>query len=165
MKDGRNDGLPVKRLGGRIVGFVLLLGLFAIGQQESAFAQAGSTGGTIGKQDKSISGGDDAANSRHAVPVRKPSRSARQSVATTPAGDPCGRIVGKWLWYNGVVVTVPSNSNRTIQSDGNSASIVCAQGTYTFTWFGFATTQMTLSPDGKKLSGTSAAGSTIAVRQ
>jgi hypothetical protein len=48
--------LLVKRLGWPLLGFVLVLGFFALGWPESAFAQAGSTGGVIGKQDKSISG-------------------------------------------------------------------------------------------------------------
>jgi hypothetical protein len=57
MKVCIDDKLPVKGLSRRLLGFILLLGLFALGQQERAFAQAGSTGGTIGNQDKSISGG------------------------------------------------------------------------------------------------------------
>jgi hypothetical protein len=118
----------------------------------SALAQAGSTGGTIGKQDKSISGGDDAANSERAVPMRKP-RPARQSAVTAPTGGPCSRIVGTWLWYNGSSVTVHSNSNKTTQSDGNSATVVCEDGTYTFTWFGSHTVHERLSSDGKRLSG------------
>jgi hypothetical protein len=62
MKDCIDDRLPVKRLSRRLLGFVMLLGLLALGQQESALAQAGSTGGTIGKQDKSISGGEEEAD-------------------------------------------------------------------------------------------------------
>jgi hypothetical protein len=60
MDDCIDDRFPVKRLSGRLLRFVLLLGLFALGLQERAVAQAGSTGGTIGKQDKSISGGEEA---------------------------------------------------------------------------------------------------------
>jgi hypothetical protein len=144
MKDCIDDRSPVKRLSGRTLGFAMLLGLLAPGQQESALAQAGSTGGTIGKQDKSISGGDDAADSRHAVPTSQHHGSASHSVATAPTGGPCSRIIGTWLWYNGVSVTVHSNSNKTTQSDGGTASVVCAEGDYTFTWFGVAKTEMTL---------------------
>jgi hypothetical protein len=53
--------MPVKGRSGRLLGFALLLGLFALGQEERAAAQAGSTGGTIGKTDKSISGGESVA--------------------------------------------------------------------------------------------------------
>jgi hypothetical protein len=153
MKDCRNEGLPMKVRVRLLPGFALLLGLFALGQQHDAFAQAGSTGGTIGKQEKSISGGDDTADSQHAVPTNKPRRSADHSVATAPTGGPCSRIIGTWLWHNGVSVTVHSNSNTTTQSDGNSATVVCAGGTYSFTWFGIHTVRETLSSDGKRLSG------------
>jgi len=152
MQDSIDESLPAKRLSRRLFGFTMLLGLFLLCQQ-SAFAQAGSTGGTIGKQDKSISGGEDAADSQRAVSMRKPPRPSRQSAATAPTGGPCSRIVGTWLWYNGVSVTVHSSSNTTTQSDGNSATVVCAGGTYSFTWLGIHTVRETLSSDGKRLSG------------
>jgi hypothetical protein len=137
---------------GASIGITLLaLSHLAFANVSSALAQAGSTGGTIGKQDKSISGGEDAAE--RAVPMRKPPRPARQSAATAPTGGPCSRIVGTWLWYNGSSVTVHSNSNKTTQSDGNSATVVCEDGTYTFTWFGSHTVHERLSSDGKRLSG------------
>jgi len=85
------------------------------------------------------------------------------SPANAPTG-PCGPIIGTWLWYNGVTVKVNSN-NTTTQSNGDSATVVCAEGVYSFTWLGFATTRMTLSSDGTRLSGTSLIGPTSAVRQ
>lgn len=141
---------------GAVIGISLMaLPYFAFANVTAALAQAGSTGGTIGKQDKSISGGEDAAHSERAAPIRKPPRPSRQSAATAPTGDPCGRIVGTWRWYNGVSVTVHSNSNTTTQSDGNSATVVCAGGTYSFTWGGIIshTVRETVSSDGKRLSG------------
>ena len=134
-----------------------------------AFGQAGSIGGVVGKTDKSITSEVDAVP---AAPARKPARPANPKQAREnshanlqPKGSgSCGPVRGSWLWYNGVTVTVTPN-NRTTQSDGNSATVACADGTYTFTWFGFATTRMTLSSDGKRLSGTSAIGSTSAVRR
>ena len=50
----------MKRFNGQLLGFALLSGLFMLGRQPDALAQAGSTGGVIGKQDKSISGGEEA---------------------------------------------------------------------------------------------------------
>jgi hypothetical protein len=64
--------LPVKRLSGRLLGFATLLGLLAACQQESAFAQAGSTGGTIGKTDKSISGGGEQQSSHRNAEFSQP---------------------------------------------------------------------------------------------
>jgi hypothetical protein len=165
MKIFIDDRLAVKRLGGRLLGVALLSRFFALGQAGSAFAQAGSTGGIIGKQDKSISSGGDTTEPQHALHTRKASRSASPSVAAAPNGGPCSRIVGTWLWYNGVSVTVHPNSNKTTQSDGHTASVVCAEGVYSFTWFGVAKTAMTLSSDGRKLSGTSLIGATSAVRR
>ena len=118
----------------------------------------GSVGGTIGKQDKSISG-DGPVNSR----TQDGSHAAKTPAMASPSG-PCARILGNWRWYNGVIVTVNANGT-TSQSDGHSATVVCSEGTYAFTWFGIATTQMTLSSDGRRLSGTSAIGATSAVRQ
>ena len=144
----------VNEVGCRIALIFVFGMLSSFAASATAFAQAGSTGGTIGKQDKSISGGEDAADSQRAVPIRKkPPRPAGQSAATAPTGGPCSRIVGTWLWYNGVRVTVHSNSNTTTQSDGNSATVVCAGGTYSFTWLGVHTVRETLSSDGKRLSG------------
>ncbi len=85
------------------------------------------------------------------------------SVAPAPAG-PCGRILGTWLWSNGVSVTVNAN-NTTTQSDGHSAHVVCADGAYTFIWSVIAKTRMKLSSDGQRLAGTSLIGPTSAVRR
>lgn len=89
---------------------------------------------------------------------------AAKNPSSPAATGPCAKILGTWRWYNNVLVTVNANGT-TSQSDGGSATIVCADGSYTFTWLGFATTQMTLSSDGKRLSGTSIIGPTWAVRQ
>jgi hypothetical protein len=62
MNDCRDGGLLVKFLAKRLTSFAILLMFFALCQQSSAFAQAGSIGGVIGKQDKSISGGGEGAS-------------------------------------------------------------------------------------------------------
>jgi hypothetical protein len=92
MNDVRNDGLPVKRLSRRLLGVVLLLGLFAIGQQESAFAQAGSTGGTIGKQNKEASGDSTSTESkrRSLAPNPRSTESERITVTSATLGANCG---------------------------------------------------------------------------
>jgi hypothetical protein len=92
MNDGRSDGLPVKRLSGRLVGFVLLLAFFALGQSESAFAQAGSTGGTIGKHDKEVSGDSTSPESkaRSLAPRPRATESERIIVTSATLGANCG---------------------------------------------------------------------------
>ncbi|HZP77750.1 MAG TPA: hypothetical protein VFB45_16515 [Pseudolabrys sp.] len=118
------------------------------------FAQEpGSAGGRIGKTEKSVSGADE-----------QKSHSKKTTSDTSARRGGCGPILGNWLWDNGVAVRVNAN-NTTTQSDGNSASLVCADGVYSFTWFGFATARMMLSSDGKRLSGSTPIGVASAVRR
>jgi hypothetical protein len=70
---------------------IALLGLshLAFANASSALAQAGSTGGIIGKQDKSISGGEDADRPRAATPKRKEVKARRdRSARTKSASEP-----------------------------------------------------------------------------
>jgi hypothetical protein len=72
------------------IGIALLaLSYLAFVNASSALAQAGSTGGTIGKQEKSISGGEDVDRPRAVTSKRKEvkdrrDRSARTKSATEP---------------------------------------------------------------------------------
>jgi hypothetical protein len=72
------------------IGIVLLtLSHLAFADSSSALAQAGSTGGTIGKQEKTISGGEDLDRPRSATPKRKQAKARRErSVATRSATAP-----------------------------------------------------------------------------
>ena len=66
------------------IGIALLaLSHLSFANASSAFAQAGSTGGTIGKQDKSISGGEDEDRPRAATPKRKEVKARRDRSAVT----------------------------------------------------------------------------------
>jgi len=71
------------------IGIALLaLSHLAFANASSALAQAGSTGGTIGKQDKSISGGEDPDRTRSATPKRKDVKARRdRSALTRPASE------------------------------------------------------------------------------
>jgi hypothetical protein len=62
----------------------------------SAFAQAGSTGGTIGKTDKSASGGEDAAPLSPSTAPKAPNRRDRARAAVT--GPAVGSVSGRWRW-------------------------------------------------------------------
>jgi hypothetical protein len=58
---------------GRLIAITFVSGLLAsFAVSTPTLAQAGSTGGTIGKQDKSISGGDDAPNALPSTRAAKP---------------------------------------------------------------------------------------------
>jgi len=69
------------------VAFMCSLMLF-VAAERVAFAQAGSTGGTIGKTDKSVSGGDE-------PPQQRPKAKLRTS---TVGNAPAHSISGKWAW-------------------------------------------------------------------
>jgi hypothetical protein len=85
----------MKRGVGRIVGHALLSGILLASQQQGAFAQAGSTGGVIGKQDKSVSGGEDAAAPRSST---KPLRRPVEGGASDRSSE--GSVTGRWRWIS-----------------------------------------------------------------
>jgi hypothetical protein len=70
------------------IAFVLLCILATCIVGARAFAQAGSTGGTLGKTDKSVSGGDE-------PPQQRPKAKQRTS---TVGNVPAHSISGKWAW-------------------------------------------------------------------
>jgi len=114
---------------GERAGLVLVLAVVAGGIAATpALPQSGSTGGTLGKTDKSASG------TRPATPAQPPAAGELRAAG-------CGPILGKWLWSNGVT-TVVNADKTTTQSDGHSASVICADGVYTFTWVGIWTVRM-----------------------
>jgi hypothetical protein len=125
----------------------------------TAFGQAGSTGGTLGNSDKSISG------ERREEPA-PPTKSQTHRSASAPAAaksSGCGPILGKWLWFNGVTVVVNANQTTT-QSDGHSASVACTDGVYTFNW-GIGSATMTLSADRRRMTGRDSLGPASASRE
>jgi hypothetical protein len=78
------------------VGIVLLtLSHLAFANASSALAQAGSIGGSIGKQDKSISGGAEADRPRAAPLEKKPAANTRE----TPSGVSKNSLIGRWQWH------------------------------------------------------------------
>jgi hypothetical protein len=142
------------------VAIALIAAAMSVPFAGSALAQAGSTGGTVGNRDKSVSGSNEptapASPHRHT-----PSRKSADTRASTSGG--CGPILGKWLWFNGVTVVV--NADRTTtQSDGHSASVACTDGVYRFNW-GFGSATMTLSADGRRMTGRDSLGSASASRE
>jgi len=92
----------------------------------TAFAQAGSTGGTIGNRDKSVSGGEEEAK-RHAVrkpPVKRASQPPRRGEGAATlgssfdgswAGMSVGPCIGKFGWTLQVSNGVISGNNTTGQ--------------------------------------------------
>jgi hypothetical protein len=90
MKDGTDDRSIGKRRGQRLLGLALLVGLFAPGAQEKAFAQSGATGGTIGKTDKSVSGEREVASPEPRAKSRATNRTSAAPRSEARLGSPDG---------------------------------------------------------------------------
>jgi hypothetical protein len=103
-------------------------------------AQAGSTGGTIGKQNKSVSGSDEGA-------------APRREVAKPPgqASSPCAKLPGTWSWFVNGDVTIRANGTHV---QGNlTGTWTCSNGQVVLVWSHGFTDRLTLSPDGNNLDG------------
>lgn len=104
------------------IGIALLaLSLLAFANVSSALAQAGSTGGSIGKRDKSISGGEEEAERPRAAPRAK-----------RPAAVNSNRVNSDGINISGLWGSNVGASYRITQS-GNSFRWVVVQGTQTET--------------------------------
>src|SRR6202035_3328078 len=113
------------------IGIALLtLSHLAFANASSALAQAGSTGGIIGKQDKSITGVEEA-NRPRAAP--HPKRAVTNSHETS-SGAACSRIVGTWSWAYGLTKMVFNQIGTVRNSTGTTGSWTCA-GTIVKTGF------------------------------
>jgi hypothetical protein len=126
-----------------------MLASFAMGT--TAFSQAGSTGGTIGKTEKSISGGAEA--EQPPVKQRKPAPvSGRPSVAA-PSPNDCRKVVGAWTF------TFEKSFETAIKSDGTGSfgpglefTWTCSGNQFAYTALGI-TERLTLSSNGIAMSG------------
>lgn len=132
--------------------------VFAIHSGAPALAQSGSTGGTLGKTDQSLSGGQ-----RKPGAAVEPKKTKGAAPESRQSG--CARIAGSWLWSNGISVAVSANSTASA-TNGDKATLACTGGVYAFKWQAFGNeSRMTLSADGKRLSGSGIVGPESAVRQ
>ena len=121
-----------------------------------AFAQAGNAGGTIGKQDKSISGGEPADTPRAALHPKQSITKPRE----TSSGHSCNRIVGTWSWAYGLTEMVFSKNGTVRQTvSGNTGKWSCT-GTDVKAVFPASNSidRMTMSEDGNSLSVTTTWG-------
>jgi hypothetical protein len=127
----------------------------------AAIAQAGSTGGTLGNTDKSISG------ERREEPSSE--RKSRERVTHTPKrgnaeNGPCQKVVGSWSW---VVIGVTDHAtffadHTAIHTQGGAGHWSCSDGQYQVTWTRTnLTDHFTVSSDGSTLSGTSSIGTAL----
>jgi hypothetical protein len=123
----------------------------AFGNPPSALAQAGSFGGTIGKQDKSISGGEEAEKPRATPAPKLPAAKGQEA----SAGRSCGKIVGTWSWYLGVSQSVFHKDGTALHpASGTPGKWTCAGNTVNVVWGsgGAARTdRITVAQDGNSI--------------
>ena len=136
----------------------------ACAQPHAAAAQAGSTGGSIGKQGKSVSGGESPPEPRRAAPQPAPARPATSRRSETPraaeAASPCAGVAGVWTWFvGGDAVFKPNGAVEAV--NGLTARWTCRDGIFTVTWVNGFVDRLTLSSDRSRLSGTNNLGFTV----
>jgi hypothetical protein len=111
----------------QVIGIAVLLALFepcAIGSL--ALAQAGSTGGTLGKTDKSVAGGDEARRqqpARSAVRHREPARASS-----------CSRLIGVWRGALGGDITYRPGGTVLGTVPANEGTWSCGSNGVSVTW-------------------------------
>ena len=129
---------------------LLVLSHLAFANVSSAQAQAGSVGGTIGKQDKSISGGEEADRSPTAPHSRRPAAKAQET-----SGHSCRSIAGTWSsWASGQLGPNDTrfNADGTITHPASKGTWSCESGQYVHVWSAFGRRgPYRLSANGKQL--------------
>jgi len=136
----------------RFVLCILVLGMFLV--PCVAQVQPGSTGGSIGKTDKSISGGEEANKPRVAPHLKQRNTSEQQ----TSQGHACNAIVGRWSWYRGVTEMTFFKGGTMRNSSGPTGTWTCINGRSARSGDFVSKEQYTVSQDGKSMFVTSTWG-------
>jgi hypothetical protein len=117
-------------------------------------ALAESTGGSIGKREKSIFGGE---ASSVLAPVEAPRPAAKEDGGR--AATPCSRVPGSWTWWTGERISL--NGGGSFRgSKGNKGNWSCSGNTVAVVWQTVNDTidRMQLSPDGSRMNGSNQYG-------
>jgi hypothetical protein len=125
----------------------------ALASTPMVLAQAGSTGGTIGKQGKSASGGD-------AEPRQRPnSRTGEKS-----SSGSCQKIVGSWSWVAGFETVFSANgTGRNSSPFAGPCTWTCRGGIVIVNWSSLGVIdRITIAQDGDHLLITNSRGDTFA---
>jgi hypothetical protein len=142
-----------------IVG-MLVTALMAASIHATAFARAGSTGGTLGNTDKSISGERREEPSPRQKPREpKPHAAPKTDAPNKRASSSCGKIAGSWKW-GGVMIAIKIDGTAQ-HAIGGGGTWTCNDRQYVFSWSNGITDHVTLSADGNSLSGSNNLGWTF----
>ncbi len=143
----RGHNMAIVNAAGRLIAATLVSGmLLSFVVTAKAFAQGGSTGGTIGKTDKSEFGTNQAPVTRPSPKVRKQAGVPRSVAATS-----CSKMPGNWSWFNYPNVVI--RANGTAAAGPFSATWSCKDDFVVMHWSHGYTDRLTLSRDGTHLEG------------
>jgi hypothetical protein len=130
---------------------MVLLAHAGLANWSAAFAQAGSIGGSVGKQDKTLSGSEEADRPRAAPLPKQPAAKPHESAS----GHFCNRIVGRWSWYLGVSDSVFHRDGSALHpASGTPGKWTCTGDTVSVVWGTGGTNRtdrITLLPDGNSI--------------
>jgi hypothetical protein len=128
-----------------------------------ALGQAGSTGGSIGKTDKSVSGGEAAPEKQTQTKSRSKGQRTNEkgnsdtvvssSTKSPSAGTPCERLLGTWTFSNGIGVVFKADGG-TVATNNDEGRWTCDSSMVTAHWSKW-TDHYVISSDGAHISGTS----------
>jgi hypothetical protein len=120
--------------------FVAVTAAACVPFASTAFSQAGSTGGTLGNTDKSISG------DRREEPAAPKSQTHRSASAPAAKSSGCGSVVGAYKWPVGI--TTIKNGGVATGIPGVQGTWTCANGEVTIVWNNGYTDHLTPIPGG-----------------
>jgi hypothetical protein len=131
------------------VAFVVAMFTQVDAMTSSAVAQAGSIGGTLGKTDKSASGGDEQIDSSVAHRRRPPARHSAMTERSTVGS--CQGIVGTWKWPLGHDWVFDQNGS-THSTRGYTGNWRCDGGAVVINWSSGEIDHLTIAQDGHSFS-------------
>jgi hypothetical protein len=145
----------------RFVLCALAVGMFSV----SCFAQVqpGSTGGSIGKTDKSVSGGEETQASHSRARTERKANPSSVANSATDSSKGCARIIGLWTWRAGVfswrIVVRPNGVATHSIDNGINGTWSCKDDNAVFVWAnGRYLDHVTLLPESNRLEGTNKDG-------
>ncbi len=142
---------------GALFAAVLLSAAGSVTVSPAAFAQAGSAGGTLGKTDKSLSGGN------NTPPPQHPSNAApkQQRTVQPAAAQSCDKFVGTWSWIAGHTIIFKPGGVMKSLPEGTAGTWSCQGSTVQVVWDNGFIDRDSMSADGTQISGTNQFGSAL----
>jgi hypothetical protein len=137
---------------------ILALSLAVFANGSPLLAQAGSTGGTVGKTDKSISGGNEAERHAPAKPRAKrerPTDRADRAVGRSSgvSVDGCAKLPRVWSWFVNGDVTIKAGGTLSQPQSKLTGTWTCKNNDVVMFWSHGFTDRLSLSRDGTHLEG------------